>query len=417
MKKEACSGRAVLIFFLMALFLCFEMALQVSPGVMTSDLATDLKLSSFALGLMSGVYFITYSFMQIPSGLMYDRLHIVKVVCSAIFLCSVGAGLFGYSHSLLEAAAARLLMGFGSAFAFISVLTVAVRYFPASYFAMLAGMAQLLAALGAIGGALPIAWLNTQFGWRTSFVGFMFFGFLLIVLIIFAFWHMDTACKSARANEDVKYSLKEIVRNPQTWIIGSYAFFNWAPITAFASLWGVPFLMTKYGLSLTLSASLISLIWLGVGMSSPLIGALSDGIRCRKPLLIITPLLGALALGTLIYAPILPLTFLAILLFISGLGSSGQVLSFAVVQDYTHQQRSSAAIGFNNMAVVASGILVQPLIGKLIELHGVSVHGYFSINSFLESLWILPLCHVFCVLLALLFIHETYRKKTTIGIE
>jgi MFS family permease len=410
MSHEHCSGRAILIFLLMALFLCFEMALQVSPGVMTEDLTSALNLTSFSLGIMSGVYFITYSVMQIPSGLMYDRLNIVKVVSIAIFLCSIGAGLFGLAHSFIEAALARLLMGFGSAFAFISVLTAAARYFPASYFAMLAGVAQLLAAVGAIGGALPIAWLNQQFGWRASFVGFMIFGLLLILAIIFTFRNMDTNAKTPPENEKVKHSLREILKNPQTWIIGFYAFFNWAPITAFASLWGVPYLMAKYDYSLTKAASLISLIWLGVGISSPLIGALSDRLKRRKPVLILTALSGAFAIGIIIYAPVLSILSLSILLFIAGLGSSGQVLSFAVVKDYTEHKRSSAAIGFNNMAVVASGVVMQPLIGKLIQLQGAPTAGLYPLNSFTHSLWLLPLCHVLCVILALVFIRETYPR-------
>ncbi len=409
----SCSTRAIFIFLLMAIFLCFEMALQVSPGVMTEDLSNSLHLTSFSLGLMSGVYFITYSLMQIPSGLMFDRLNIVKVVCTAIFLCSVGAGLFGFSHSFAQAVLARLLMGFGSAFAFISVLTAAARYLPSKYFAMLAGVAQLLAAIGAIGGALPIAWLNENFGWRESFLGFTVFGFLLIVLVVFTFRNMDTACKTPPQNELVKHSLTEILKNPQTWLIGFYAFFNWAPITAFASLWGVPFLMTKYGFSLTLSASLISLIWLGVGLSSPFIGALSDRIRRRKPILILTALLGAAAIATIVYGPILSVLALGILLFITGLGASGQVLSFAVVKDYTEHKRSSAAIGFNNMAVVASGVVMQPLIGKLIETHGApSAGGLYPLDSFMHSLYILPLCYAMCVLIALVFIKETYPSST-----
>lgn len=409
MSKKS-SLRAVVIFLLMAIFLCFEMALQVSPGVMTADLSDALNLTSFSLGLMSGAYFITYSIMQIPSGLMYDRLNIVKVVCIAIFLCSLGAGLFGLASSFIEAALARLFMGFGSAFAFISVLTTAARYFPAKYFAMLAGVAQLLAAIGAIGGALPIAWLNNHFGWRDSFVGFMIFGLLLIVAIFLAFWHVDTRCTTPPKNEHFKESLREILNNKQTWIIGAYAFLNWAPITAFASLWGVPFLMSKYGYSLTSSASLISLIWLGVGISSPLIGALSDRIKRRKPILIATALCGALALALVIYVPSLPFIVLCCLLFITGLGSSGQVLSFAVVKDYTDTNRSSGAIGFNNMAVVASGVVMQPLIGKLIQLNGPASVTVYPLTSFLNSLWLLPLCHAFCVLLALFLIKETYPK-------
>ena len=411
MMHEKYSGRAVLIFILMALFLCFEMALQVSPGVMVNELTTALNLNSFSLGLMSGVYFVTYSMMQIPSGLMYDRLNIVRVVSLAILICTLGAGAFGLAHSFVSAALARLLMGFGSAFAFISVLTTAARYFNPRYFAMLAGIAQLLAAIGAIGGAVPIAWLNANFGWRYSFIGFMVFGLLLIAAIAVAFQGVEMRCKLPPKSERINNSLGQIVKNPQTWLIGFYAFLNWAPITAFASLWGVPFLMSKYGFSLAVSASYISLIWLGVGLASPFIGILSDYFKQRKFLLILTPLLGGIAIFMVVYSTLAPFT-LGFLLFIAGLGSSGQVLSFAVVNDYTRSERRSAAIGFNNMAVVASGVIVQPLIGKLIQAHASAGSSVYPLISFTSSLWLLPVFHFVCALLALLLIKETYSTTS-----
>lgn len=406
-----CSKRAVLIFILMALFLCFEMALQVSPAVMTKDLSISLNLNSFDLGIMSGVYFITYSIMQIPSGLMYDRLNIVKVVTSAILICGIGAGLFSLSESLLTGSLARMMMGFGSAFAFLSVLTVASRYFPAKHFAMLAGVAQLLAALGAIGGELPIAWMNQHLGWRYSFLFLMIFALALILLIVYIFQHMPTRCKTPESSEQVRSSLKEILRKRQTWLIGAYALLNWAPITAFASLWGVPFLMTKYSFSLNRAASLCSLIWLGVGLSSPFIGALSDFIAQRKLLLILTPLLGGLTFSALLYSPHWPIAFLGVLLFTAGLGSSGQVLSFAVVKDVTHKDRISAAIGFNNMAVVASGMIMQPLIGKLLQMHHPEIGTTYSLTAFSQSLWLLPFCDFLCMLIAIFFIRETYPQQ------
>ncbi len=406
-----CSRRAIFIFILMALFLCFEMALQVSPVVMTKDLSLSLKLNSFDLGVMSGVYFITYSLMQIPSGLMYDRLNIVKVVTSAILICGIGAGLFSLSESMLTGSLARMMMGFGSAFAFLSVLTVASRYFPAQYFAMLAGIAQLLAALGAIGGELPIVWLNQHLGWRHSFLLLMAFAFMLIFFIFYAFRHMPMRCKTPETSEHVRSSLKEILRKRQTWLIGAYALLNWAPITAFASLWGVPFLMTKYALSLNMAASLCSLIWLGVGLSSPFIGALSDLASQRKLLLTLTPLLGGFAFSALLYSNHLSILFLGALLFIAGLGSSGQVLSFAVVKDVAHKDRTSAAIGFNNMAVVASGMIMQPLIGKLLEMHHPAIGGDYSLAAFSQSLWLLPFCDFLCMLIAIFFIRETYPQQ------
>jgi MFS family permease len=399
----------------MALFLCFEMALQVSPGVMAIQLRQDLHLSAYGLGLMSGCYFVTYSIMQIPSGLLYDRTNFRVLVTITISICALGAGIFGLADSLTTGLLARLFMGFGSAFAFLSVLTVAARCFHTRYFATLTGIAQLLAALGAIGGEIPIAWTVEHLGWRHTLWGLMVLGFLLALSVWVFLKKPQEHCQyqqSAKA-ESIWISIQHIIKNPQTWWIACYAFLNWAPVTAFASLWGIPFLTTRYQLSTQTAAVLCSLIWLGIGLSSPFIGALSDKIGQRKPLLILTAVIGAISIAAVIYLPHLNLLWLGILLFCAGIGSSGQILSFAVVQDYAAPQRISTSIGFNNMAVVASGVVMQPLVGKLLAWNeGLSSIGtVYSVTSFQNALIILPITFLLCALLGLFFIKETLQRK------
>lgn len=406
--------KAILIFILMALFLCFEMALQVSPGVMTVPLRHDLQLTAFGLGLMSGVYFVTYTIMQIPSGLLYDRANFRILVSAAILICAVGAAIFGHAIGLWTGALARMLMGFGSAFAFLSVLTVAARYFPAKYFAMLTGIAQLLAAVGGIAGNLPIAYMVDKLGWRDS-MGLLSLGGVVLALIILIFIQKPKApIAEGDTVEPVWQSLKKIVHKKQTWLAGLYAFFSWAPMTAFASLWGVPFLKTAYGFSTTQAGSLCALIWLGVGLTSPMIGALSDMIGRRNPLLFLTAIIGAIGIAVVVYVPNLPIYLLGIALFFAGIGSSGQILSFAVVKDNAERKRTSTSIGFNNMAVVASGILVQPIVGRLLEAHSrlkTTTHSTYAMADFHTALVILPICFVLCAVLAFGSIKETYCGK------
>jgi MFS family permease len=409
------NNRSIIVFSLMALFLCFEMALQVSPGVMTEPLRQDLHLSAYGLGLMSGCYFVTYSLMQIPSGLLFDRANFRILVTIAISICAVGAGIFGLADSLLSGLLARLFMGFGSAFAFLSVLTVAGRCFHTRHFAFLSGIAQLLAALGAIGGEIPIAFAVHHLGWRHTLWVLMSLG-LMLALTVWTFLKLkqkECSYEQEAHPESVGTSLRHILKNPQTWWIAFYAFLNWAPVTAFASLWGVPFLISSYHISTQTAASFCSLIWLGIGLSSPFIGVLSDKVGHRKPFLTLTALIGAISIAAVIYAPNLPLPLLGICLFFAGVGSSGQILSYAVVQDFAAKSRLSTSIGFNNMALVASGLVMQPLVGKLLAWNeGTAFTGQtYDLMSFQHALIVLPIAFVLCASISQLFIKETLECK------
>ena len=85
-KKSVTITKASIVYFLAALFLCFEMALQISPAVMTPELKSSLNLTNFSLGIISGVYFISYTLMQIPSGMMYDRNNICKILHTQLII-------------------------------------------------------------------------------------------------------------------------------------------------------------------------------------------------------------------------------------------------------------------------------------------------------------------------------------------
>ena len=142
------------------------MALQVSPGIMTNQLMQSLNINIFWLGAASGAYFITYTLMQIPAGLFYDRYPTRQVIIIPLIICVLGGFLFASATNFYIAAFARILVGFGSAFAFIGVFMMASQVFNQKYFTFIVGVTQMLAALGAMCGALPLVPLIEHFGWR-----------------------------------------------------------------------------------------------------------------------------------------------------------------------------------------------------------------------------------------------------------
>ena len=148
--------KAIFLYMLTALFLCFEMGLQVSPSVMTDHLIDSLQISVAGLGFMSGFYFYTYTLMQIPAGLLFDRFQVRWVIVVPLLVCASGALVFSYATGIGSGSLGRLLMGMGSAFAFIAVLVVAGDLFEGKYFALLAGITQMLAAFGALLGEAPL---------------------------------------------------------------------------------------------------------------------------------------------------------------------------------------------------------------------------------------------------------------------
>lgn len=398
--------QAISMYAIASFFLFFEMAVQVSPSVMSYQLMHDFNIGSFGLGIMSGVYFYTYTAMQIPSGILFDKYNPRLVITLSVLTCALGTLLFAVANNIYVGCLARLLMGCGSAFAFVSVLVVTADLFKSKYFAAMTGITQMLAAFGAMSGQMPISALVLQIGWRHTLWVLTLIG-LILSIIVWKFLNYERSAAVAHQSLDrvkIKASLKKILTHSQSWYVAFYACLLWVPMSSFASLWGVPFLAAVDHLNQNTAAFLCSLMWLGLALASPLLGVLSTSIKNRVMPLAISALVGGVAFGLILYANFSP-WMLGILLFTAGAACAGQALSFAVVKENNSHAEKATAIAFNNMAVVISGAIFQPLIGKLIESSNTKLSAY-NVSNFKQGLLIVFFAYMIGFLVALFLIKE-----------
>jgi len=412
--------RASAVCLLAAMFYLYEFCLQVSPGVMTNELMRAYGVGAMGLVTISAFYYYAYTPMQLPAGVLYDRFGPRKLIPFATLVCALGALFFSATDSVVMASYGRFMMGFGSAFSFIGTLVLISRWFPSKYFAVLAGIAQLMSSVGAVFGEAPLAAAIDHFGWRHSMVFLAIIGMFLALAVWLVVRDFPDGHAPIRSQKQVsKQSIKgliHVLRSQQTWYIAVYSFFIWAPIAVFAALWGVPFIAELYNQSTTVASSAISMVWIGIGVGSPLIGWVSEKLELRCPLLVFVAIIGLFSTVMLIYCPDLPFAIMYALLFLLGIAASGQSLSFAVIKDVTAPKHMGTAVGFNNMAVVAGGAFFQPLVGYLLHLfwQGAVINGtrYYSVLTYKKALWILPICYLGATIISWFFIKETQCRQS-----
>lgn len=408
---------AVSICALASAFYMYEFILQVSPAVMTQELTRDLALNAVSLGTMAAFYYYAYTPMQLPAGFLFDRFGPRRLMTIAIFACALGALIFGLTNNVVIASIGRFLMGMGSAFSFIGTLVLVSRWFPPRYFAFLTGLVELMSCVGAIVGETPLTIAVNHWGWRHTILTLAFVGMLLGLLIWLIVRDSPEVVATGHkfqstSEKTILQSLNQVCRNNQTWFIALYSFTVWAPITAFAALWGVPFLVSAYGISTKMASAACTMIWLAIGIGSPTLGWWSDkvGLRCLP--LKFAASLGILGLIPVIYIPHLPLFWLYFCLFLVGLAASGQSLAFGVVKDNNRADVAGTAIGINNMATVAGGALFQPVIGLLLHLYwnGVTYQHtpFYDTADYRRAFIVLPLCYFVAFLVGKFLIRETH---------
>ena len=417
---------AIIICILASTFYMYEFTLQVSLGVMTNELMQDLSLNAASLGLVSAFYYYAYTPMQIPAGFLHDRFGPRRVITIAILTCALGAFCFSFSTNMINASAGRFLMGIGSAFSFSGALMLISRWFPPTYFAVLSGIVQLMSSVGAIGGELPLAVATHHFGWRHSMAYLALFGVGLAILVWFIVKDSPPENSPHKQFHSMKYEgisnkFKFVFGRASAWWIAAYSFLIWAPIATFAGLWGIPFLVSAYHLTTTQASMACATIWIGVGLGSPLSGWISEYIERRCIVLVTCGILGIISSLIVIYASVsIPVLYLA--LFALGLSGGAQSLAFCVVRDNSHPRSIGAAIGLNNMATVAGGAIVQPLVGYLLCLNWDGSYAtnhlpLYSVADYHLGLFMLPLCYTLATIVSCLFLKETFCQQQFNSLE
>lgn len=358
---------------LAVLFYCYEFLLQVSPGVMVSDLMRDFKLNAAQVGNLSALYIYIYAGMQIPVGILIDRFGPRRLLTFAAAICAIGSFLFGSAHLLSIAGLGRSLIGLGSAFAAISCLKLAANWFPLNRFALLTGLTVMVGMLGAINGQAPLALLIEHLSWRDSMQVLGLAGLVLAGLIYLivrdnpadATTQPEASIKKPRLWQGLKY----IFGNKQTWIASIYGGLMYAPTTAFAGLWGVPFLMSVYHISRPAAAGMISFIFIGWVIGSPFWGWFSDRLQRRKSPLIIAAIGALCTMCCIIYLVNLPLLGMNVLLLAFGFFSGGFLPVFSIVKEINPPQHNATALGFVNTLNMVGGALAQPFIGYILDFY------------------------------------------------
>ncbi|MDN3504923.1 MAG: MFS transporter [Rhabdochlamydiaceae bacterium] len=419
MKKQAASNkqvRAWVIWALSSIFLFYKYVIEVSPSIMTGYLMKEYQIDGAGLGSLAATYFYAYLIMQIPAGLLLDKIGPRVTTTIAILCCAIGSLIFGMSDALLFATIGRFITGIGAAFAAVNCFKLLTNWFPMSRFAMMAGLMMTVGMLGAVGGQAPLAKFVSIFGERESIQLFALLGVVLaVVFFVVVKDHKDPVIIAHQKTQKIKpfTILTKIFSSKQSWVLSIYSGLAFAPISTFGGLWGVPFFEQAYRVSHVEAAHFVSMIFLGFALGAPLSGWFSDLTRSRKKVMTLGTAVSFVLLCVILYVPISRVEILNGTLFLFGATLSCFLVSFTMIRETHRPIMAATAIGFMNSFDAFFASFTDPLTGYILDKNwsGKLAEGaaIFSSMNYRISLTLLPL-FLLLSLIMLLFIKETYKK-------
>ncbi len=395
---------------------------RVAPAVITRELMSEFTLGAAALGNLAALYYYSYVAIQIPAGLLADRWGPRRVLTAGAAIAAAGTLLFALAPDYALAGLGRLLIGGSVGVAFVSMLKLAGHWFAPTRFAMIAGLALACGVLGAVSAGVPLRLLVDAFGWRNV----MSAAAAVTVLLAVAIWlavrddpaergYASYAPVAPTQHAPILASIGRALATRNVWLVFLISGAVSGPALTFGGLWGVPFLSTQYGISISQASMITSLVLVCWAVTGPFVGALSDRLRRRKPLYVLGAVVAAAGWCCALLLPNLPLTLVIVLLAITGCASSAVMVGFAIAKESAPAALAGTAGGIANMGNMLGGMIMQPAVGWVLDRRwaGTLANGarVYDFNAYRAG-FALMLAWLAAALLLLVFVRETHCRQT-----
>ncbi len=425
----------ILIWGCTALFYFYQYVVRVSPSVTSGIIMQELSIQACSLCTLSSMYYVGYTAMQIIVGIVLDRIGVRYPLSFAALMCVIGCFIFASADSMALMGVGRFLMGVGSAFGALSCFKTAAVWFEPRQMPTLIGWTMLIGPIGgAVGTGTPFAWLVHYTSWREATI---ILGYAGIVLILLAWTFVRDHNKNPTAPGYTDKSLSQpslresftlIFRNPQTYWYALYGGLMYVPLSGFADLWGVQYVMHSYHIDKITAAGFVSQFFIGIGIGGPISAWALKRIQSYKITFFFGSMMTTIVFMLILYVPLPVLQPLFVLpmnitihvfdvLFLSaGAFATVQFFAFACIVYINSTQVSGTASGIHNMACMMSGVIFQPVIGLLLDWSwdGTMQDGspVYSAADFSFALAIIPLCLLVASLVSLK-LKEVYPRQVT----
>ena len=400
---------------------------RFAPAAISSDLQQTFHASAAELGGLAATYFYVYMVMQIPTGILVDTLGPRRVVAMGGVIAGIGSLLFGTADTIAAASLGRLLVGLGVSVTFISMLKLNAAWFHDRHFATMTGATILIGNAGSLLAAAPLAWALAYVSWRTAFVAVGGFSLFLAAL---TWWlvrdHPGQAGLPSLRELEGKAAhpprsghwydgLKIILKNRATWP-GFWVNMGLSgTLFTFAGLWAVPFLRDGYGMDRSAAANHTTLLLAGFAVGAVFIGKLSDRIGRRKPVMTAGALAYFLCWLPMLFGMAMSDITSYGLFFAMGLFAPSFALTWACAKEVNPHALSGMATSVVNIGGFLGTAIMQPLVGKAIDLaHSSHADTPLIMSDYRVGMAILA-GFTLMGLVATLFIRETYCRYADTG--
>lgn len=387
----------------------YDFFIRAAPSVMGNDLISDFGISHTELGMLSSAYFVSYTIMQIPAGVILDKYNRTFVISFATAFCVLGNYLFSATNCYEIAFTGRILMGIGSAFGFIGAAKMAGMWLPENFFSTFIGFATVVGILGGLVTNIMLSSLVFELGWREGNAVFTYIGVgILLLIIIFIRDNPKHVVKFAHLSEaNFKETIVKVIKifcNLKFWaasIIGAVLFI---PINVLGSLWGVGLIQAKFSLSQELASHFNGVLFIGAAVGFTIAAIIASLTNRYRLMLVLSIVSLAIILAIILYVP-MNLSVFTLLYFLLGAAAGPQAVTFGIAKIISPKGTTGSVTAGVNMINNFVPIILLPLVGYILTHFGTFIANsttIYTITSYQNALDMVIIFLLVCLPIAML---------------
>jgi MFS family permease len=344
---------------------------RASLGVSGLDAQQRFGTTAAVLSLFGVVQLGVYAVMQVPIGVLLDRIGSRRMIVAGALLMAAGQLLMANAGSVPTGLAARVLVGAGDAMTFISVLRMVPAWFPARRAPLVTQLTGLIGQAGQILAAYPLVAGLHSAGWSPTFATAAGVGVLVAVLVAVGLRNAPPGVTMV-VPTGRREALKASWREPGTRLGLWTHFVTQFSGNTFALFWGYPFLVESQGLSPAAASGLLTVLVLaGMGIG-PALGALAGRWPVRRSALVIGIVACSAAAWTVVLAwpGRVPLGVLVLLVVVLASNGPGSIMGFDFARTENPPARLGSATGIVNVGGFVASLLLILVVGLLLDASG-----------------------------------------------
>ncbi|OZE20517.1 MULTISPECIES: nitrate/nitrite transporter [unclassified Rhodococcus (in: high G+C Gram-positive bacteria)] len=349
---------------------------RTSFGVAGLSAADRFSVSPSLLSSFVVLQVIVYAGMQIPAGVLLDRIGSRKMIAAGALIMASAQITLALTESLPVAVVARAFVGVGDALTFISVLRLVPVWFTPRRVPIVSQLTGLLGQLGQVLSAVPFLILLNGPGWTFAFGSAAALGLLALVLVLALVRDRpDDGAAPVFEPTTLKQtlaSIAEVWRRPGTRL-GFFSHMGTQfSITVFALLWGVPYLTSAQGLSASTAGALLTVSVASAVASGIVVGVLTGRYPMRRSWLVLAIMISNATMWAIVLAlpgPA-PVWLLVLLVVVISVGGPGSVIGFDLARTFNPSANLGTAQGMVNIGGFLASLLVIAAIGWILDAMG-----------------------------------------------